>query len=120
MMPEGRRFPYNFLPRLGVNISITFGDPLPLEDIKTTLGTIVAKQIYNDQTSSPDVMATRCRKEIDENTGWVACNKMAEQVTRGQTIDKDASRVRSEVTAIVQRAVEALGRKVSGDMLRNG
>jgi len=33
MMPEGRDFPFNFLPRAGADLSITFGEPIPAEEL---------------------------------------------------------------------------------------
>ena len=33
LMPEGREFPFNFLPRAGVDLSITFGEPIPAEEL---------------------------------------------------------------------------------------
>ena len=38
VMPEGRPFPYKYMPRFGAHISITFGDPLDTNDIQDTLG----------------------------------------------------------------------------------
>jgi monolysocardiolipin acyltransferase len=37
LMPEGRPFPYKFLPRRGTHLSIHFGDPIPVEEIKKSL-----------------------------------------------------------------------------------
>lgn len=31
LMPEGRAFPYKYLPRFGAKLSVTFGDPIPPE-----------------------------------------------------------------------------------------
>lgn len=32
VMPLGRRFPFNYMPRIGQRMSITFGEPLSLEE----------------------------------------------------------------------------------------
>jgi len=37
VMPEGRPFPYKYLPRFGTQISVSFGDPIPLEDLQGAL-----------------------------------------------------------------------------------
>ena len=71
LMPEGRRFPYNFLPRAGIDLSITFGEPIPGEEL---LGTARFKD------TSEDI-------------------------------------IRSELTDVVKKRVELLGRSVSGLML---
>ncbi|KAJ7179438.1 hypothetical protein C8R46DRAFT_1073773 [Mycena filopes] len=34
LMPEGRSFPYNYLPRLGKHLSVTFGAPLELGELE--------------------------------------------------------------------------------------
>lgn len=37
LMPEGRSFPYKYLPRPGRRLSVTFGDPIPFEIIEKAL-----------------------------------------------------------------------------------
>jgi len=71
LMPESRPFPYKFLPRQGVHLSINFGDPVPADEICAMLA---------NTTSSPD-------------------------------------NIRSDLTALVQRNVESLGRNLSGNLL---
>jgi monolysocardiolipin acyltransferase len=89
-MPEGRRIPFKFIPRLGVKLSVTFGDPIPLEDFKASLEDI--KVVNMGQTGS-----TKSRA--------------------GNGVDSDI--IRSSVTATIQRAVERLGREVSGNLLHS-
>ena len=104
LMPEGRRFPLNFLPRFGAKLSVTFGEPIPPEDILSAL---------------------RHRTGIPANTSrtsdsWLAQTpvQIAEEGMRRDLASDEGSRdIRIAVTDVVQRAVEALGRKVSGDML---
>ncbi|KAJ3867662.1 acyltransferase-domain-containing protein [Lentinula novae-zelandiae] len=36
LMPEGRSFPFKYFPRIGARLSITFGEPLPLDQIRST------------------------------------------------------------------------------------
>lgn len=33
LMPIGRKFPFNFIPRAGADLSITFGEPIPAEEL---------------------------------------------------------------------------------------
>ena len=33
LMPVGRKFPFNYLPNAGLDLSITFGEPIPVEDL---------------------------------------------------------------------------------------
>ncbi|KAI0027949.1 acyltransferase-domain-containing protein [Vararia minispora EC-137] len=68
LMPEGRGFPFNFIPHFGAKLSVTFGDPHG--KMKRDLGS-----------------------------------------------DEESRDVRIAVTEVVQRAVEDLGRSVSGTTL---
>ena len=36
LMPIGRKFPFNYLPNAGVDLSITFGEPIPAEELLDT------------------------------------------------------------------------------------
>ena len=71
LMPLGRKFPFNFIPRSGVDLSITFGEPIPADELLNAA---------NSGGSSEDI-------------------------------------IRSELTAVVKKRVELLGRSVSGLML---
>ncbi|TFK43269.1 acyltransferase-domain-containing protein [Crucibulum laeve] len=95
LMPEGRKFPYKYFPRPGAQLSVTFGDPIPTEEIKKALGVL---DINSDRDSG------------EKLPGWLGdeANRLTE--TKGKTVD--AAKIRSEVTAILQRAVESLGRSV--------
>lgn len=95
LMPEGRAFPYNFVPRLGARLSVTFGEPIRFEDITAALDRLTA--------ALPDASGG----EASGGSNLAA-----------PSADTEWQRLaRSEVTAVIQRAVEALGRTVSGDML---
>ncbi|KAJ6627509.1 acyltransferase-domain-containing protein [Mycena sp. CBHHK59/15] len=83
LMPEGRSFPYNYLPRPGQHLSVTFGEPLDTGELQKAL------QALQDT-------ATR---------------------TEATKMDADITKTRIEVTAMVHRAVEALGLSVSGNLL---
>ena len=98
-MPEGRTFPYNFVPRLGARLSVTFGEPIRFEDITAALGRLTA--------APPDAF----RGEAGGGSNFAAPSADGPVDTEWQRL------ARSEVTAVIQRAVEALGRTVSGDML---
>ena len=71
LMPEGRKFPFNFLPRAGTDLSITFGEPIPAEEL------LDAAKL----------------KDTSENI------------------------IRSQLTDVVRKRVEVLGRSVSGPTL---
>lgn len=79
LMPEGRSSPFKYFPRLGTRLSVTFGNPLPADEVRNTI--------------------ERIFKEYGHD---------------GKDIE---ARIRTEITAITRRAVEALGRSVSGDSL---
>ncbi|KAH9895722.1 acyltransferase-domain-containing protein [Cubamyces lactineus] len=85
LMPEGRPFPYKFLPKPGVALSVTFGEPVPAHHIQEALSTLVREKRLPDAPHS---------------------SSGAEEVAR----------VRSAVTAVIQREVEALGRRVLGKL----
>jgi monolysocardiolipin acyltransferase len=74
LMPEGRSFPYKYLPRLGKHLSVTFGEPLDLKELE------------------------------------------AMRMTARST-DTEIAQTRILVTSVLHRAVEGLGRSVSGNLL---
>ena len=57
VMPEGRRFPFKFLPRPRQNLSITFGTPIPHSqfpairhsdsETRTEITTIVHRAVHD-------------------------------------------------------------------------
>ena len=88
-MPEGRRAPWRFFPRPGASLSVTFGAPLSEPSVRATLG-----------------IGSSVRESLrDDDGGYVRRRAVAEVETR------------VAVTELVQRAVEVLGRQVSGDLL---
>jgi monolysocardiolipin acyltransferase len=104
LMPEGRRFPFKFMPRLGAQLSVTFGDPIPPSDILTALRRETKQPLHEAGVSDSSVLPKSSR--------WV--NVEAAEKSESETIDKE---IRIAVTNVVQRAVEAVGRRVSGDSL---
>ncbi|KAL0580929.1 Lyso-phosphatidylcholine acyltransferase [Marasmius crinis-equi] len=84
VMPEGRPFPYKYLPRLGAHLSVTFGKPLPTKAVSS-----IADRL------------TAARREEQDPTKQIELEVL----------------VRTEVTAMVHDAVEALGKSRCGDRL---
>lgn len=63
VMPEGRPFPYNFMPRLGANISVSFGEPLPPDQARNAIG--YGADVGDDLRHSPSkAEVDRVRSEI--------------------------------------------------------
>lgn len=89
VMPEGRPFPYKYMPRFGTHISITFGDPLDTSDIQEALR-MVHKIKSRPQAEDP-VLKSESETELDN--------------------------VRSDITEMIRTAVLVLGKKVSGPTL---
>ncbi|KAH7931351.1 hypothetical protein BV22DRAFT_11832 [Leucogyrophana mollusca] len=133
LMPEHRPFPNKYFPRMGVKLGVAFGDPIPAEDIITALNVLRQSRNPSHSNRPPIPGQDTIIQEPSHGAGlgdehhlggWVgdaaarAGGDLAVDPTlaaRKQQLDQ----VRSDVTAIIQRAVEALGRKVSGDMLDN-
>ncbi len=97
-MPEGRRAPWKYLPRPGARLSVTFGAPL-----------------------SPAVVRATISEELVSALGmtlWHDDGDGREQRSRRVNVDAEAEvKVRIALTELMQRAVEVLGRQVSGDLL---
>ncbi|KAG1715962.1 hypothetical protein ID866_1186 [Astraeus odoratus] len=106
LMPEGRRFPYKFFPKLGVRLGVAFGNPIPPEKI-----TALLNDPWHDRsirTSKPYNSPARGDRGL-HNPALVG----EEFSMREKKMDS----IRSEVTVAIQRAVEDLGRRMSGDKL---
>lgn len=127
LMPEGRPSPYKFFPRLGAELSVTIGDPLLMEDIRATLAVLSTDPVDGLHCSkSNGIRKSRDTGDVsgeESVRGWMgkeviqkATSATSEDVARKQRLDLEM-KIRMEITAIVQRGVEALGRKVSGDLL---
>jgi monolysocardiolipin acyltransferase len=108
LMPEGRASPYKYLPRPGARLSVTFGDPLPSEDIKKALGELSVERptvpFSSELRKTKGRMVGEATRELNRNDA---------QNLRGA----ENLKIRTEVTALVQRAVESLGRSISGNSL---
>jgi len=117
LMPEGRSIPYKFIPRLGANLSITFGSPIPAEKIQSALATV-------DRNPAHIHIRPSHSDNVSHGGGWIGetITQLAPAFTpqyceRDGQLWEEMARVRSEVAEIIRREVEALGRSVSGERL---
>ena len=129
LMPENRSFPWKYIPRLGVKLSITFGDPLSPQDIQAALQGLSHEHGHHHSSSSQALSKTvegddgvdgedrlfgvDCAERVREGVTRESISTNLEHEDRKRKIDH----VRSMVTAVVQGGVEAVGRRISGDML---
>jgi monolysocardiolipin acyltransferase len=130
-MPEHRPFPWKYIPRLGVKLSITFGDPLSPEDIRTVLRTLSHENCHRHASVSPaqhsniDKGACEGGPGEDRLFGIDRIERVRERMTRecismdlgNASRRREIDRVRSMVTAVIQQGVENVGKRVSGDTL---
>ncbi|TBU38151.1 acyltransferase-domain-containing protein [Dichomitus squalens] len=127
LMPEGRSFPYNYLPKPGAALSVTFGEPVPAQAVQDTLATLVQeKRIPEHPKSASGGLADPSRPEEELRSasvagqGWLgtpvaqAMNSVTGTQTQNPQRATEIARVRSAVTAVIQRKVEDLGRRVLG------
>lgn len=115
LMPEGRKLPYKFLPRRGVALSVTFGQPVPNEDVKAALKSRTPLTEYEDVLPLPD-------KRIDDEqesgtrtaTGWLdpKSTGLVEHADDLEHQARETARIRSAVTAVLHREVAELGRRI--------
>jgi monolysocardiolipin acyltransferase len=87
LMPEGRQAPWKYLPRPGARLSVTFGTPVPPSAVRGALGIATREEVVSRVTAEVDMRQSKDR----------------------------AARI--AITEVLQHAVEALGRQVSGDRL---
>ncbi|KAF8639973.1 hypothetical protein AX17_001220 [Amanita inopinata Kibby_2008] len=104
LMPEGRTFPYKYIPRLGAHLSVTFGDPLSAGELEK-ISSLRRKTLDTDQSRRPDL----------KDPGWAEC-ALPNSTSRSISMT-ELDETRSEITDVVRRAVLALGRSVSGPTL---
>jgi len=126
LMPEGRSFPWKFLPRFGADLSVSFGAPIRTEELEEVLrasveqsratGTLaiapgdhVRPLDVRDEVSGADTTKERWMGEVIAD----AVDKPhPEGDPQHEKADRIA-RVRSAVTALLHRYVEALGKEVT-------
>jgi monolysocardiolipin acyltransferase len=111
-MPEGRPFPNKFFPRYGQRLSITFGEPVEPSELQHALHAPPTSDKSLDAINTPSDTLRHAYRPLP----WLAPTPLLASQS-GTTLARSVQGVRSEVTAIIQRAVEALGREVSGDLL---
>lgn len=115
LMPEHRVFPYKYFPKLGIRLGVAFGDPIPVEEIMAVL----SAHSYEPLVTEGSVEFKPSDKF--HQSARVGCTVMQaeERFALGRERKRQLDVMRSDVTAIVQRAVEVLGRQVSGNLLNN-
>lgn len=128
-MPEGRSWPWKFFPRRGVALSVTFGEPICDDSIKTALTTKtpITKTRSNgfpmEKEQSLSVVSGKTQNELQSlevsEQGWmgdaIAHKVKADDVPeKADELARETARIRSAVTAVLHREVEALGRRVLG------
>lgn len=122
-MPEHRPFPYKYLPKMGVQLGVTFGDPIPPDKITAALNALrrpKCTSLFPDVIDNPIRHSWPLnRSELLHVRGWLEGAHV--QAGGSPLVEREGAgpraQVRSEVTAIIQRAVEDLGRTVSGHTL---
>lgn len=147
-MPEGRPAPFKFFPKPGVDLSITFGQPVNNDHIKAALRTSMnagigygCQEPINAPIPIPVIDGKSFAVPVYSTSSEVRSERISEQRWMGDVISPmvhqleqqsvagaeisahgssvtqvglatETERIRSAVTAILQRDVEALGRKV--------
>ena len=122
-MPEGRSFPWKCIPKLGCKLSITFGEPLSPEEIKVALRGVDQEETIQRDGHSPLTRLSHTTA-IDNLYGADRIERVNEgtresisMLFKREDKMKKIEHVRSMLTAVIQRGVEALGRRVQGDSL---
>ena len=73
LMHEGRPFPYNYLPRIGAYLDVTFGDPIAENDLLEALRWDASQFISSRETraligpSTDDSSTTLIRQRVTAN-----------------------------------------------------
>lgn len=109
LMPEGRPFPFKFFPKLGVKLGVAFGDPIPPAKIVTLLDSLPNPRGNRALRRHSFSEEPHGRREVRDDEFLASDVAIMEE--------REMDYIRSEVTAIIQRAVEDLGRKLSGNRL---
>ncbi|PPR02492.1 hypothetical protein CVT24_002041 [Panaeolus cyanescens] len=111
LMPEGRPFPYKYLPHMGVDLSVTFGEPIDPELLKRALliPRDPAPSTIHNLGLEPTLGGSTTQEHLE---GW---SKNLDPLH-----DEDALRtslIRQQLTSIVHDHVQKLGYSVSGPLL---
>lgn len=127
LMPEGRTAPWKFFPRPGAALSITFGKPVDNTAVREMLGLAVSTGDMPELpqgTSGGRTDPVRPREEeasarVSESGWWGNAAsprpKVGVQSAPEWQTAEEIARIRSAVTALLQREVEKLGREVVGE-----
>jgi len=110
LMPEGRAFPWKYIPTIGARLTVTIGDPISPNRIRDALD-IDSLSTTHDISPHTD--------EAERLTGWIgseASERLQESGLRSQN-PRYARIIRERITTLIQHEVEALGRSVSGPLL---
>jgi monolysocardiolipin acyltransferase len=113
-MPEGRPFPYKFLPRRGVSLSVTFGKPINEAEIKEALKSkLPLKEHESLSPLSGKRIADEQQSGSDTASGWLGNTLTgSNEDLEGAHQASQIARIRSTVTALLHKEVESLGRQV--------
>jgi monolysocardiolipin acyltransferase len=96
LMPEGRPAPYKYLPRPFQSLRVVFGNPLSEDDVRSGLIECASRAVYHDDHSQTGATAAI--------PPWLF-DAIKPELDNGR-LDLDS--MRSEVTALIQKHVEAL------------
>ena len=138
-MPEGRSFPWKYLPRRGVALSVTFGEPISAENLKRALASSIISSSISpsgvevkltgtvpDKSSSANASVPKQELSVYStaeeaahrqrtNEGWLRDITASKAVTHTEHgMREETARLRSTITALLQREVEKLGKRVLG------
>jgi monolysocardiolipin acyltransferase len=105
LMPEGRKAPFKFFPKPGARLSIAFAPPVSAEELRN----ILLKQDTPSSDLSGSAAVSAKEPGSDSDLGAVEVNK-------GLGADLE-TQIRIVVTTYLHKAVEDLGRSVSGPSL---
>lgn len=124
LMPEGRPFPNKYFPRPNTDLSITIGKPVSNDDIKSALQSSLRSTSSSQPTDIPhpfDPQRTAQSGQVSERSWMADTIAPSLQEATGKELDQErqvtvfaseTDRIRSLVTAVLQRDVEALGKEV--------
>lgn len=123
LMPEGRAFPYKYLPRPGAELSVTFGSPVPADSIRQALlqrGHLLSSTPDSGLVDQEGTQEPKGWLGQEVKRSWESRLGIVEQVQNlsfRMATAEELPRIRSRVTSIIHDAVEDLGRSVSGRLL---
>ena len=132
-MPEGRSAPWKFFPKPGVALSVTFGKPISPSSIKAAFTSAIHGRngFANDDLATEHELSLGVSEEerrslVVSEDGWLGdelkaymASPSVESVKNGNgvptedaLVKRETARIRSAITAVLHREVEALGRSV--------